>query len=192
MDELLDPQVGFIIVKNWDITVTSLQQQAGLEALVVQMGFDLQTLVATLNREFPKDITLTEVNNPAGEKIEDVGTETITVNDRPLDRLSVMAYPSAANANPEEMTRFKSGGEVILLVEGEAEITYAPRVRGEFIPKSDLKSARVKKGDLIISADTPNNWTRVYGDKFTFTYFVGNPDGPQRYGDIPKVKVPVK
>lgn len=190
-DETLNPGTNFLIIKNWDKTVVSLEHQVGLEVLTKRMGFDLQTLVTTLTGDFPENMKLEEVKNPAGEKIEDVGTEIITVNDKPLDRLLVIAYPPAANPLPKEMTKFKSGGEVILITEGEAEITYAQGKINGSIARSDLKTEKVGKGDLIISTDTPNNWTKVLGDKFTFMYFVGNPNGPQKYGDIPKEKIPV-
>lgn len=189
--ETLNPGKNFLIIKDWDKTVESLQRQAGLETLVLKMGFDLPTLVATLNREFPKDIRLEEVNNSAGEKTDDIGTETITVNGRPLDRQLGIAYPPAANPLPTEMTRFKYGGEVILVTGGGGEITYAQGKTGGSISRSDLKSEKVGKGDLILSTDAPNIWTKVLGDNFTFIYFVGNPNGPQKYSDIPKGKIPV-
>ena len=89
------------------------------------------------------------------------------------------------------MTQFKSGGEVILVTDGEAELTYADKISDGFIAKSDLRSVKVSRGDLIISTNTPNNWTKI-GDDFSFIYFVGNPDGYQRYADVPKEKIPVK
>lgn len=190
--ETVSQGVNFMIVRHWDKTVESLRQQTGLEALVLQMGFDLPTLTATLNREFPQELKFEAVNNSVGEKIEDVGTETITVNDRLLDRLQVIAYPSAANVTPTEMTKFKSGGEVILVTQGEAEITHAQMLDDGSIYRGNLISEKVEKGDLIVSTDTPNNWTKVVGDKFTFIYFVDNPNGPQKYGDIPKDKISVK
>lgn len=192
LDEILTSGVNFVIIRNWDRTIDSLQRQVGVETLVIQMGFDLQTLVATLNREFPESLSVHSEYNAAGEKTEDVVVETMTANNRPLDRLLVMAYPPAANPSPAEMTRFKAGGEVILVTEGEAEITFATRVMGNFISRSDLKPEKVRKGDLIISTDTPNNWTGIDGNEFSFIYFVGNPGGPQRYGDVPKVKVSIQ
>ncbi|MBI3619543.1 hypothetical protein HY214_00120 [Candidatus Roizmanbacteria bacterium] len=184
--------VNFKIVKNWPGTVLSLEHQAGLEALVKQMGFDLPTLAATLNREFSQGLTPYPVHNAAGEKIEDIIAETIIVNNRLLDRLLVTAHPLVANPNPTEMTKFRTGGEVILVTEGAAEITFAPRVTDNIIAKSGLITTRVENGDLIVSTDTPNNWTQVLGDKFTFIYFVGNPNGSQKYSDIPKEKISVK
>jgi len=191
-NEALSSSVNFMIVRGWDNTVESLQRQAGLETLVLQMGFDLPTLAATLNRKLPEELKLEEIHDKStGKKIEDVSTETIIVNDRPLDRLLVIAYPPAAKAIPSEMTKFKLGGEVMFITEGEAEITYAQRETGGSIARSDLKTERVGRGDLILSTDTPNNWTSVIGDTFTFIYFVGNPNGPQRYNDIPKENITV-
>lgn len=181
----------FILVKNWDRTVNSLQQ-LNVGELASEMGFDLPTLVATVAKEFAPDLPSHPEYNAAGEKIEDVVVETSSVNGRPIDRLLVTAYPSAANPNPTEMTKFKSGGEIIFVTDGEAELTYAQGRIGESISKSDLITEKVSKGDLIISTDTPNNWTNVFGDKFTFIYFVGNPSGPQTYAEIPKAKVPIK
>ena len=90
------------------------------------------------------------------------------------------------------MTRFKAGGEVVLMIGGKAELTYAKKIVDGVIFKGDLKTEVVERGDLIISRDVPNNWSRVIEDKFSFIYFVGNPIGNQRYGDVPKEKVPVK
>ena len=192
MGETINPGINLVIIKNWDGTVETLQRQPGLESTASQMGFDLPTLVATLNSQFSEGLTSHPEYNAVREKTEDVVAETIMVNNRPLDRLLVTAYQPAANPNPAEMTKFKSGGEVILITDGEAEITFAPKMIGDSISRSDLKTERVGKGDLIISTDTPNNWTRVDGEKFSFIYFVGNPNGPQRYGDIPKEKIPLK
>jgi len=182
----------FVVIKSWDKSLGSLQKEHDLEHLVSQIGLDLSTLAAILTKEFPHNLELEEVKNPSGEKIEDVGTEAMTVNGRPLDRLLVIAYPSVANSDPREMTQFKTGGEVILVTEGEAEITFAPKVQEGVIARQDLWREKVSEGDLIVSTDTPNNWTNIYGDKFTFIYFVGNPSGPQKYSEVPKTKVPVK
>jgi len=184
--------VNFTIVKNWDRTITSLQQSEGIESLALQIGFGLPSLVQTLNLEFPNNLTPHAERDATGEKNEDILSETIVVNERPLERLLVTAYPPAAKSAHTEMTKFNSGGEVILITEGEAEITYAPGVTGEFIPRSALKRERVSKGDLILSTDAPNNWTKILGDKFTFIYFVGNPNGTQVYSAIPKEKIPVR
>lgn len=180
---------NFVIVKNWDRKIDSLKNHPFITTLSQNIGFNLPTLVATLTRIFPQDIEFKpEVVND--EKIEDVAIETIEeVNGRPLDRLLVIAYPAAANPNIKKMTKFKSGGEVILVTGGEAEITYATETAEGFIPKSSLKTEKVTAGDLIISADTPNNWTSISGENFAFMYFVGNPNGPQKYGDIPKEKI---
>lgn len=191
MSESSNPQAHFVIVKNWDKSVATLQERAELVGLVSQIGFDLQTLATTATREFQNGLPVHAEHNAGGKKTEDVVVETITVNGRPLDRLLVIAYPPAANKTPTAMTRFISGGEVIFVISGEAEITFAPNATKESISKSDLRSERVGKGDLIISTDTPNNWTIVDGEQFTFVYFVGNPSGLQRYADIPKERVPV-
>jgi len=183
---------NFVIIKAWDKTLESLQKETKLASLVSQMGFDLATLVETLNKEFPQDLEMEAVLNSSKEKIEDVGTETLMVNNRPLDRLLVIAYPSAANPNPSQMTQFKGGGEVILVTEGKAEITFAPKVQAGTIAKQDLVTEKVGEGDLIVSTDIPNNWTKIHGDKFIFIYFVGNVSGNQRYKDIPKEMVPVE
>jgi hypothetical protein len=155
------------------------------------MGFSIPILTETLNREFPTNIEAHTETNTAGEKTEDVAVETITINGRPLDRLLVIDYPPAANPNPAEMTQFQLGGEIILVTEGEAEITFATEVQDGAVQRTGLRTEHVSRDDLIISTDTPNNWTRVIGDKFAFIYFVGNPSGPQRYADIPKTKVRV-
>ena len=183
---------GIIIVKNWDHTEKSLKSVTGLETRVGEIGFSVPTLVELLNKEFPADMPVESVRNDKGEVIDEVATETISVNSRSLDHARVVAYPPAANPDLQEMTRFKSGGEVILMLDGAAELTYAKAVVEGIIPKSSLQAESVSAGDLIISTDTPNNWTKIFGDKFSFVYFVGNPDGPQTYKDVPKEKIPVK
>jgi hypothetical protein len=189
--EVLSPMLNSAIVKNWDRTVESLRQRQGLEELVQKLGFDLPTLVATLNAEFPADFELKDEFNAKGVKIEDLGTETITANGREIERLLVVAYPTAANTTLTEMTKFKYGGEVIFVTDGEAAITYAQDASDTVISREGLQSERVQKGDLLIFTDVPNNWTQIFGDKFTFIYFVGNPNGPQVYKAIPKEKIPV-
>lgn len=191
LTEALNTQMPFIIVKNWDRTVESLRLQIGLESMVLSMGFDLATLVNVATKEFPENIKSVEEHNAAGEKIEDVTVEVMTINDRLLDRLLVKAYPAAANPNLTEMTQFQAGGEVILVTSGEADLTYADKISGGSIAKADLKTVKLEKGDLVISTNTPNNWTRV-GEGFSFIYFVGNPQGEQRYSAIPKDKLLVK
>lgn len=190
--EDLSTSDGIIIVKNWDHTEESLRLVAGLETRVGEIGFTVPTLVELLNKEFPADKPVETVRNSKGEVIEDVASEVLSVNGRPLDHAKVVAYPPAANPDLQEMTKFKSGGEVILMLDGTAELTYAKSVVGGIIPRSSLQAERVAEGDLIVSTDTPNNWTKVIGDKFSFIYFVGNPNGPQKYGDVPKEKVQVK
>jgi hypothetical protein len=170
--EKIAPKKRFLIIKGWDKTVESLQRQPELETLIGEMGFDLSTLVEILNKEFPKNMVFEKVNNANGEKIEDVVTEKLMVNGRPLDRLLVKALSAAANSSLTEMTRFKTGGEAVLVTEGEADITYAT-VAGRDISKSDLITEKVRKGDLMISTDTPNNWSKIYGDTFAFIYIVG-------------------
>ena len=191
LDEALNPQMPLIIVKNWDRTVESLQRQVGLESMALSMGFELTILVGVATKPLPENIASGEEHNAKGEKIEDVTVEEMTVNDRPLDRLLVKAYPEAANPEPTAMIQFKSGGEVILVTNGEAEIAYADKIIDGAIAKSDLKTAKVERGDLVISTNTPNNWTRIEDD-FSFIYFVGNPDGEQKYSAIPKTKLLVK
>ncbi len=183
---------AIIIIKGWDRTEELLRSVAGLEELIGKIGFTPSTLVEILNKEFPADMPVESVRNDKGEVIDEMVTEVLSVNGRPLDHTLVVAYPPAANSNLEEMTQFKSGGEVILMVDGVAELTYAKSVIGGIIPRSSLLTERVEPGDLIISTDTPNNWTKMFGDKFSFIYFVGNPNGPQKYGDVPKEKIPVK
>lgn len=189
--EMIKPDVNLVIIKLWDKRIESLLKHPSFEALSNKIGFQLITLFGILNEEFPENIDFVEEFSPTGEKTEDVAVEQVTVNGRPLDRLLVKAYPPAANPNPTTMTQFKSGGEVILVTDGEAELTYADKISDGLIAKSDLKSVEVSRGDLIISTNTPNNWTRI-GDDFSFIYFVGNPNGSQRYADIPKEKIPVK
>lgn len=192
LDEALSTKMPFIIVKNWDRSVESLQRQPGLESLVLAMGFNLPALVDVATKGFPEDIESVEEHNEKGEKIEDVTIESMIANGRPLDRLLVKAYPAAANPEPTTMTQFQSGGEVILVTNGVAEITYADKISDGSIAKSDLKTAKVERGDLVISTNIPNNWTRIAGESFSFIYFVGNPKGLQKYADIPKEKIPVK
>lgn len=183
---------GIIIVKGWDHTAESLSSVVGLETRVGEIGFTVLTLVELLNKEFPANMPVESVRNDKGEVIDEMTTEVLSVNGRPLDRSRVVAYPPAANADLQEMTEFKSGGEVILMIDGAAELTYAKSVVGGIIPRSSLQTERVEPGDLIISTNTPNNWTKMFGDSFSFVYFVGNPNGPQKYGDIPKEKIPVR
>lgn len=183
---------SLIIVKNWDHTTESLRAVVGLEGRAEKIGFALPTLVELLNREFPTNMTVETVRNGAGQVIDEVSSEVLSINDRPLDHMRVVAYPPAANTNLQEMTQFKAGGEVVLMLDGAAELTYAEGIVGGVIPQSSLKTEKVESGDLMISTDTPNNWTKVFGDKFSFVYIVGNPDGPQKYGDVPKEKILVK
>lgn len=181
-----------LIVKNWDHTEESLRLVAGLETRVGEIGFTVPILVELLNKEFPADMPVTSVRNDKKEVIDEMETEVLSVNGKPLDYTRVVAYSPAANSDLQEMTKFKSGGEVILMLNGAAELTYAKNVIGGVIPKNSLQTERVAAGDLIISRDTPNNWTKVFGDKFSFIYFVGNPNGPQTYVDVPKEKIPIR
>lgn len=180
-----------LIVRDWDRKIESLNNNPQISSILSNMGFDLSTLFSLLTSEFPNNTKFEEVKNSSGEKIEEVATERLIVNGRPLERLLVIAYPSLANNPSGKMTQFESGGEAILVTDGEAEITFASRVSHDTISQSDLVVEKVKKGDLILSVDTPNNWTAVLGNRFTFLYFVGNPSGAQRYGDVPKKSVSV-
>ncbi len=192
LDEVLNIQMPLIIVKNWDKTVETLKRQTGLESMALSMGFDLTTLADVATKEFPQNVELVEEHNAKGEKIEDVTVEGMTVKGRPLDRLLVKAYPAAANPEPTAMTQFQFGGEIILVADGEAELTYADKIINGSIAKQDLKTAKVEKGDLIISTNTPNNWTKISGESFSFVYFVANPNGQQKYSEVPKIKIPIK
>ena len=191
INETLNQITPLIIVKGWDRTEGSLRRQPGLEPIVLEIGFDLPTLTEIVTKVFPQNINPVEERNSKGEKTEDVTVEVITVNSRPLDRLLVKAYQPAANPNSAEMTQFQIGGEVILLTSGEADLTYADKITDGLIAKADLKTVKLEKGDLVISMNTPNNWTRI-GGNFSFIYFVGNPAGPQKYPEVPKVKIHVK
>lgn len=181
----------FVVVRQWDRTVESLRQNPHLEGIVKQMGFDLQTLADLAIRDFPASLAFQEVLNAQSQKIEDVATEVLEVNGRRLERLNVIAYSLAAHPDPAEMTQFQAGGEVIYVTDGAAHLTYAPQVHGDSIPRDSLQAIRVEKGDLVLSTNIPNNWTSIEGGSFTFIYFVGNPDGVQRYGDVRKKKIPV-
>lgn len=183
---------GIIIIKSWDRTLESLRSVVGLEERIGEIGFTVSTLIEVLNKEFPANMPVESVSNDKGELIDEMETEVLSVNGRPLDHTRVVAYPPAANANLQEMTKFKSGGEVILMIDGTAELTYAKSVIGGIIPRSSLQTERVEPGDLIISTNMPNNWTKMFGDSFSFVYFVGNPNGPQKYVDVPKEKIPVR
>jgi hypothetical protein len=183
---------GIIIVKGWDRKEESLKSVSGLEKRIGEMGFTLSDLVKVLTKEFIEGIPFERVDNEKGEVIEDVATEVLFVNGKSLDHLQVVAYPPLTNADLKEMTQFKTGGEVILVIDGAAELTYAKSVINGYIPRSSLQTEKVEDGDLIISTNTPNNWTKIMGEKFSFIYFVGNPNGPQKYGDVPKSKIPVK
>jgi hypothetical protein len=189
--ENLDNNIA--VVKAWDKTAESLDLEPGLSELVQKIGFTVTDLVAVLNKDFPEDAKFQVVNSSDGVKIEDVATEAMTVDGKPLDRLLVIAYPPAAKQDLKIMTRFKVGGEVILIKGGRAELTYASKIFEGIISKGDLKTIELEQGDLVISSDVPNNWSRVVGDSFSFSYLVGNPDGNQRYDEVPKYDpVPVK
>jgi len=189
--DMINQNPNIVVIRLWDKRIESLEKHPTFETLANRMGFQLITLVETIQKEFPGNIDFAEEFNPAGEKIEDVAVEQLTVNGRALDRSLVKAYPPAANPNPTSMTQFQFGGEVILVTDGEAELTYANKISDGSIAKSDLKTAKVERGDLVISTNTPNNWTRIEDD-FSFIYFVGNPDGEQKYSAIPKTKLLVK
>lgn len=191
-EEIINAGGHLVIVRGWDSSVESLRSRIDLEQLIQEMGFNLETLVGILTKESPENMQFVVIPNSAGDKMEDLGTENLTVDGQPLEKMFVIAYPPVANPFPTEMTRFMVGGEVILMTAGEAEITYAGEITDGFIPRSSLISERVKKGDLIISTDAPNNWTGLTGDSFSFTYVVGNPKGPRRYNDIPKENVPIR
>ncbi len=184
-------EAHFVVVRNWDRSSDSLQNNTAVVQLIEKVGFSTQILTEVLNKEFSTNIEAHAEYNINGDKTEDIVREKITVNGKPLDLLSVTAYPPAANTNPTEMTQFLSGGEVIFITEGEAELTIANKVYCGTIERTQLRIEPVKKGDLIISTDTPNNWTKVYGSSFSFIYFVGNPNGPQQYKEVPKKKVKI-
>lgn len=191
LNENLGKSPNFFVVRNWDGTIESLRQNSGLESLVEQMGFQLDILVQTLNREFPEDIIPKEEFNADGQKTESVLIQQMNVNDRPLERRLPTLYPPAANPNPDNMTQFKQGGEVIWVKQSEAELTYASKVSGRKIMYTDLIPIKVNQGDLIISTNTPNNWTKIPQEGFSFIYFVGNPGGDQVYSAVAKDKIPV-
>jgi hypothetical protein len=180
-----------LVVRGWDRKIESLQQNPQVSGVLSGMGFDLHTLFSLLTDKFPSDMKVEEFRKAPDKKIEDIATQKLTINGRPLERLLVTAYPSIVNEPIEKMTQFEVGGEAILVTDGEAEITFASKVSLDQILQSDLVTEKVKKGDLILSTNVPNNWSKVVGDKFAFIYFVGNPIGPQRYGDVLKKSIPV-
>lgn len=185
-------QNNIIVLKKWDKTSGSLEKEPGLRELIEEVGFAISDLVPLLSSQFPENIKLEEVNDSEGNLIEKVGTEILTVGGKTLDRLLVVAFPAAAKQNLKEMTRFKAGGEVILIIDGKAELTFAKRIVGDAVHQEDLSKIEVNTGDLIISKDVPNNWSKVLGESFSFIYFVGNPLGDQKYGRVPKSVVKVE
>jgi len=142
---------NIMIIKNWDRTIESLQKEFNLDLLVEAIGFDIKQLTDLLNKSFPKNSQTHEEFNDKKEKTETVIVETLTVNGKPLDRLHVTVFPPAAKENLTEMTKFKYGGEIILVTEGNAEITYADVIIGDKVFQTNLKTSKVTKNDLIIA-----------------------------------------
>src|SRR3989344_323662 len=66
---------NFAIIKEWNHTLGSLQRHPLVNDLADQMGFDLPTLVTTLNRSFSNDLVKYPVYKDNGEKIEEVGSD---------------------------------------------------------------------------------------------------------------------
>ncbi len=191
-EHISDTHPHFLVIRQWDGSRDSLVAHPGAQALIEGMGFTADIFVDLLTKDFPSDAPIHEEPDDQGNKIEDVAVENLSVNDRQLDRLLVTGYPSFAQPISEKMTQFLAGGEVILIQGGVAELTYSESVEDGIVLRENLKSVRVAKGDLILSTDTPNNWSGIEGDKFSFLYFVGNPSGPQRYSDVPKRSVAVQ
>lgn len=187
-----DTAPHFFVIRQWDGTREALVSHPGAQALIERVGFDVDTLVGLLTSEFPSDVSIHEELDNRGSKTEDVAVEQLTVNGWPLDRIMVTGYPAFAKPVGDTLTQFLSGGEVILVKDGVAELTYAENVEGDSVLRDRLQTVRLEEGDLVISTDTPNNWSGMGGNEFRFLYFVGNPNGPQRYSDVLKRSVSVR
>ncbi len=155
------------------------------------IGFNSETIFDLLTQDCSGNIVYREEFNSSGVKFEDVATEGILVDNIQTDRLFVAEYPIVNQDKIEKMTLLECGGEVIFVTDGIAEITFAPKISEGKILKSDLVTAVVKKDDLIIATDTPNNWTKIYGEKFEFIDIIGNLNGPRQYELLPKKYIPV-
>jgi len=182
----------YMIIRNWDKKIESLQQIEGIDKLVRTTGLDIDTIVEVLNFDFPDDVKLDEIKDENGVKIEDLISKTINIKNQLLEYLFVIAYPTVVRPNLTSMTQFEAGGEVILITDGEADMTFSSQVLEDHIPSSSLRTERVKKGDLIIISNIPNNWTKIYGDNLKFKYFVGNPNGNHKYSEVIKKSIPIR
>jgi hypothetical protein len=190
--EMTDTSTRLIVVRKWNRTYQALAEVPGFVDLAKRIGFGLADIVTLLNRAPSRIKNIKSEHNADGSKCEDVSLHTLLINEKPTDLLSVVGYPPLANPTPAYMTRFMVGGEVVFVTRGAAELTYAKRLTNGEVAKIDLCTLILGEGDLMVSSDTPNNWSRVLGDRFVFTYFVGNPEGNNVYADVPKEKIKVK